>query len=388
MDEKTALTLKQKFKEYYFNNVAKIEIPTRIEEREFGYFTFDQVMMRHFSFKDPGELQAMIIKEVPNSVYYSISFYKDPSLPMHEKGWKGGELVFDIDSDLLSVSCQQEHDKWICRECSHQDFGVRPQKCPKCKATRIHEMNIACKTCLGAAKNEAIKLLEILMDDFGISHNEIDVYFSGSMGYHVSVSCPVFKEADQTIRSEIVDYVSGNGIIPASLGIFRQSSYEYLVKKLPSEDDLGWRGRIAGYLTTLVDKGEESPRDVKMKIATLYRKIGHKKFSSFIEDAARIRGAAVDPSVTTDIHRIFRLPGTLHGKTGLLKKKCDNLESFDPLEDAVAFGNDPLTVYVDNSPKFELRGEKFGPFKSESVELPSMAAIYLLGLDMATVKGE
>jgi len=41
---------------------------------------------------------------------------------------------------------------------------------------------------------------------------------------------------------------------------------------------------------------------------------------------------------------------------------------------------------VDNSPKFSLMGEQFGPFKSEIIELPTMAAIYLLGQGMATVE--
>ncbi|MFQ6135319.1 MAG: hypothetical protein ACE5KU_05855, partial [Nitrososphaerales archaeon] len=194
--------------------------------------------------------------------------------------------------------------------------------------------------------------------------------------------------ADQAARSEMVDYVSGQAFIPESLGVSRQSSYEYLIERLPSETERGWRGRVARYFKALQEDGEEGPEDVRVKMAELYRKAGYRKFRSAVEDAARRSGAIVDPSVTTDVHRIFRLPGTLHGKTGLLKKKCGDLEGFDPLEDAVAFGREPMKIYVDYSPRFMLMGEEFGPFKSKGVELPMVAAIYLLGLGMATVEGE
>lgn len=41
-------------------------------------------------------------------------------------------------------------------------------------------------------------------------------------------------------------------------------------------------------------------------------------------------GATIDAQVTCDIRRIFRMPGTLHGKSGLPKVRVDDLDSFDP----------------------------------------------------------
>jgi DNA primase small subunit len=247
-------------------------------------------------------------------------------------------------------------------------------------------VNIACSTCLLAAKNEAIKLLDILIEDFGLCKHEINIYFSGSMGYHLSVTGSTFEKLDQAARSEIVDYVSGNALIPESLGVHRQSSYKNLIDNLPTETERGWRGRLAKYFKVLKENDEENLKDVKLKMTGIFRKVGYKKFRISLENAARKSGAKVDPSVTTDIHRIFRLSGTLHGKTGLLKKICDSLERFDPLIDAVAFRNGNMKIFVDSSPKFTLMGEQFGPFKSEIVELPMSAAIYLLGLGMAKME--
>tara|TARA_Y100000031_G_scaffold50036_1_gene57394 strand:+ start:648 stop:1805 length:1158 start_codon:yes stop_codon:yes gene_type:complete len=384
MDKKTAIVLKKKFKEYYYDHVEQIEVPPHIDEREFGYMTFDRIMMRHLSFQNSGDMQAQILKASPASVYYSTSFYEGPSRQMHEKGWKGGDLVFDIDADTLSSPCRQIHDKWICRICGMQKVGIKPNKCPGCKGTRIHEVNIACDICLDAAKNEALKLQDILINDFGIQKTEIDIFFSGSMGYHLSIANSDFTEANQAVRSDIVDYVSGQAFISESLGVSRKSTYENMIDRFPSEKEKGWRGRIARYFKA--QKNGEGSKDAPVILIELYRNVGYRKFRLAIEDAAKKSGATVDPSVTTDIHRILRLPGTLHGKTGLLKKRCKDLESFSPMEDAVAFGHDPMKVLVDNSPKFSLFGEQFGPFKSESIELPTMAAIYLLGQDMATVE--
>ncbi len=383
MDKKTSLTLKQIFKEYYFKHIEDLEMPSRIKEREFGYMTFDRIMVRHLSFKNTGDIYAQILKETPHSFFYSTSFYDEPLKQMHEKGWKGSDLVFDIDADTLASPCRQDHDKWICSDCGTQNIGIKPNKCISCKGTRIHEVNIACSICLDVAKQEALKLLNILIADFGFHKSNIDIFFSGSMGYHLSINDSVLSDSNQTIRSEIADYVSGQGILPESLGVSRKASYEYLIDRLPSENDYGWRGRIANYFISAINN--EKSEDIRLNLADLYRKIGYKKFRDTIKDAAKKSGALIDPSVTTDIHRILRFPGTLHGKTGLLKKRCQDLESFSPLKDAVAFGKEPMKIFVDNSPKFSLSGEQFGPFKSESIELPMMAAIYLLGQNMAKV---
>jgi DNA primase small subunit len=385
MDKKTALVLKKKFKEYYFDNIEQLEIPARLAEREFGYMTFDKNMIRHLSFKNPEDLRVTIIKNVPHSIYYSTSFYSDPSLPMHEKGWKGSELVFDIDADSLNSPCRANHDKWLCRDCGEQRIGIRPIKCPICKKKRIHEINITCGNCLKAAKDETIKLLEILVEDFGFTKREIDIFFSGSMGYHLSITNDMFNDSDQTIRNEIVDYVSGRSFIPESIGIYKQSSYDYLIKNLPSEIDRGWKGRIAEFFKNNIDFGG-GVTDVKQQLAELYIEQSYKKFRSVLEEAVMKSGARVDPSVTTDIHRIFRLPGTIHGKTGLLKIRCHDLYQFNPLQDAVVFGMELMKIYVSYSPRFSIAGETFGPFKEEIVNIPMAAAVYLLGLEFGRVE--
>ena len=91
--------------------------------------------------------------------------------------------------------------------------------------------------------------------------------------------------------------------------------------------------------------------------------------------------------VTTDIHRIFRMPGTLNQKTGLVKKECDDLPSFDPMTQAIALPdeNEQAEVMVDICPKVELGGNAYGPYRNEKKKLPLYVAVYLIAKGAAKI---
>jgi DNA primase small subunit len=129
-------------------------------------------MVRHLSFKSEGELKAHLVKEAPRSVYYSIAYYYDPTLPMQEKGWKGADIAFDIDCDDLNLECKKEHDIWICSSCGARGKGSKPKRC-RCGSTSFKQLNWVCSNCLEGAKEEVKKLIEILVSDLGL-HEEAD----------------------------------------------------------------------------------------------------------------------------------------------------------------------------------------------------------------------
>ena len=72
-------------------------------------------------------------------------------------------------------------------------------------------------------------------------------------------------------------------------------------------------------------------------------------------------GASVDEPVTADIKRLIRVPGSLHGGSGMLVKKLtlSELEKFDPLNDAVIFGERPVKVTVSKPLSVQLKGRDF-----------------------------
>ena len=88
MLDKNVKFVEEVFKEYYFNNLQTIHVPTRPTEREFGYQKFNSGMTRHISLKNDNELHLLLMTQVPSDVYCSNAYYSFPNLPMQEKDWK------------------------------------------------------------------------------------------------------------------------------------------------------------------------------------------------------------------------------------------------------------------------------------------------------------
>jgi DNA primase small subunit len=381
MDEAPTLILKRYFKQYYFKHAEEIKEPTHIRSREFGYFPFGGGMVRHLGFADMGTLRALLVKEAPAGVYCSNSQYEDPSAEMTKKGWLRAEFIFDIDADALNLSCKREHDIWICKECGRKEFGLRPQTCPTCKGTRLLEASWACPNCLEGTKKETFRLIEFLEKDFGIPEKSIEVYFSGNAGYHIHIGSTAFDDVDQQARAEISDYLTGKGLVREAFRTPRLSP-----------NDAGWRGRIARFVRDLPPGSPPfKSNEYEGRVRELNDGIKDGQIDKMLASAALTNAVRIDAMVTTDIHRIFRMPETLNQKTGLVKRECtDNLSSFDPSKEAVALpdeeGAEEVRVRVEVAPRIDIAGKTFGPFSQpETLSLPLYAAVYLIAKGAAKV---
>ena len=377
MEEIAKLVLNRAFKDYYFRRAEDVEIPDNIGNREFGYNTFENIMVRHLSFSSAGEFRAFLVKEAPYSVYSSVSCYDKPTLPMEEKGWQGADLVFDIDVKDLEMPCRRVHDRWRCRECGKVGSGLRPAKCTSCRTNRINVLNWGCQTCLGAAKDHVNRIIDFLMNDFGTRADAISVFFSGNLGYHVEVRAKDMEGLTHDSRIEIVDYITGRGITPQLLGVFPRDKSEVVSQKMPLTSEAGWRGRLARYFSNSF-KATETKRDAERAMAIQLASLGYRRFANRLAQSAMELGAKIYRNVTLDLHRIFRMGGTLHNKSGLVKKRCGDLTSFDPFIDALGVIGEPIEVHVSYSPRFTLGGEIFGPYGDSLVILPLHAAAYLM----------
>jgi DNA primase small subunit len=93
-----------------------------------------------------------------------------------------------------------------------------------------------------------------------------------------------------------------------------------------------------------------------------------------------LESAKIDTVVTTDTHRLIRMNGTLHGKTGLKKVEfpAKHLADFDPFKEAVAFKEGAVKVVVSDVPEFKLGGKMLGPYRHQTVEVPTAAAVLLI----------
>ncbi len=395
--------VKEKFAEYYGERRSSIFAPSFMEKREFGFALFEGRMLRHKRFSDGDELEGFLRDCAPSDAYFSCAYYESPELEMDKKGWLGADLIFDIDADHIASTCGKIHDTWICAGCGFCGRGLVPEKCPICGGQRFDSKTWPCEECLKSAGEETAKLLDMLLEDFGFSERDVHVFFSGHRGYHVHVEDEAIRSLDAAARKEITDYVLALGLDMGFTNSYRKSSGKVSFPNAPRLDDPSWRGRIAKRMYDLVLKGQSenyAKLGIKSNLTQIiiqnrdtilkswndvgpYRAIkgvGFETWRRIVDSCVDSLSAKVDTVVTTDIHRLIRLTGALHGKTGLKKMEfpISNVRDFDPFKEAIAFKEGSACVLVSDAPRFSLGDETFGPYTNQKVELPAAAAVLLI----------
>jgi DNA primase small subunit len=394
-----------KFSEYYNDPSTVIPAPLNFEQREFAYLLFrERFMVRHKRFESIERFQSVLSKNVPSDVYHSCAYYENPDFDMDKKGWSGADVVFDIDADHIPTTCNKIHDEWKCQKCEFDGKGITPEECPICGGDKFQTKTWACDLCIQSAREETAKLIDMLEKDFGFAASELHVFFSGHRGYHVHVEDEAVRSLDALARKEIVDYVTGLG-----LKLFEKKSLDKKSKKGTVNNkfrlhDFGWNRRLKmGIRDFLLNAKPEDFVKIgikdKKKLDLLVEKkdtlidrcldegywdgffgVGDGTWMRMAEYIKDQKSAKIDTVVTTDIHRLIRMNGTLHGKTGLKKIEfpAEQLEDFDPFTQAVAFKKGTAKVLVSDAPEFRLGGNMFSAFKNVKVELPVAAAIMLI----------
>ncbi len=389
-----------KFSAYYKSRFFRVGSLDFIERREFGFLLFkDAVMLRHKAFRDSNALKSYLRQITPSDIYYSSAYYENPEKSMEEKGWLGADLVFDIDADHIPTPCGKVHDRWICSHCGFAGKGPSPKECPMCSKAKFDSKTWTCDDCLESTKEETIKLRDMLMNDFGFSSDEVKVYFSGHRGYHAQVESGSILSLGSMARKEIVDYVIGLGLKTKMHKLIDRGRIAVALDLR----DLGWRGRIAEEIHEFLPKATPSELETmglsqnavnslirnqktllerwKNKKWISVKGVGPKNWEKVVQWVIDQKSAKIDTVVTTDIHRLIRLAGSLHGKTGFMKVEApfSGFDDFDPLRRAVAFKEGQVIVDIVEAPEFRVGDAVYGPFKdNRHVELPTAAAVFLL----------
>jgi DNA primase small subunit len=380
MDERTRAYLRGRFGDYYRH--SERALPPAAERREWGYIPWSPggtTMIRHESILDLGEIDDFLARERPRHVYFSAGRYRDPGAgTMGEKGWQASDLVFDLDADHLP--------------------GVDPD------ADSYAGMLAACK-------GELRDLLDLLEDDLGFE--ETRVVFSGGRGYHVHVRDPDVRELGRDARKQVVAYVRGADLAfedllstEAVAGLGRETP----AAKRTLDPTGGWSRRVHRRLVSLVDDLLAMEADAALGRLQEFDGIGEGRASAILraaetnygaiesgnvdvhpafltlarrvfERVRRQESAAIDEPVTTDINRLIRFPGSLHGGTGLVVTPIDrgDLDDFDPLVDAVPeqFVGHEVSIRGDGGPPVQLRGETF-TIPDTVTTVPEYAAVFLM----------
>ena len=395
--------IKQAFLRYYSNHRDRIALPPDFQSREFAFLAFgEKFMTRHRAIGSPEELVSTIRMLAPSDVYYSTAYYAKPAEEMERKGWLGSDLVFDVDADHIDTPCKANHDVWCCSSCGLSKQGKPPTQCPDCGKTKFEERTWLCDECLRAAKNEVLKLIDFLGRDFGILEQDMHAFFSGHRGYHLHVRTEEVRKLDESQRKEIVDYVLGLGLDVFFQGLYKKPK-DIIVG--PQRNDPGWRGRFAREIYRLIMQATEEElvelgfssrrarliiqerpeREERWRNGILWSEFEdrfHVKDTTWraIFERAISKGALpaeIDTVVTTDIHRLIRLPETLNGKTGLRAMAVSSLDTFDPFLDPIAFEGEEA-VRVTEAPAFRMGNATYGPYIKQDVKLPAAAAMLLI----------
>jgi len=371
-----------------------------LAKREYAviFYARPSVMSRHRAFENLGQLEDFLAYSAPLHVYRSSALYQYPDAEMGLKGLIGADLVFDIDADHLKTPCNKEHDVWTCQNCGAVGRGQTPEKCPKCAGEKLKTRTWFCEQCLETAKQHTMRLLDILQADFGFDRKEINVFFSGHRGYHIHVLNADVRLLGSDERREIVDYASAAALNLDYYG-FKHISGKPVYPSIRNAE--GWERRIIkGMRGFLSQATVESITGVGIKRNIAELLVNNRarvtaswalggpwmavkgvsddtwrKLAKYVVDQ---QVAQVDTVVTIDLHRLIRLPGTIHGKTGFKVAPVSQLETFNPLNDAIVFKEGKIQVKVFEMPRVKIMNEVFEPLKNVETSLPAYLAVLLV----------
>ena len=364
--------LEETFKQYYFDHFNLIHVPDRSKEREYGYKKFNSGMIRHISLKTDKDLHLMLMTNLPSDVFCSNGYYSFPNLPMAEKDWKEADLIFDIDAKDLNLSCRKDHTCMKCVSCA--EISLVQDTCPKCKSNKLDLISLPCQNCISGVKKEVLNLMKILTSDLQIDDKNIRISFSGNEGFHVYVTNSSYNQLGSNERRDLIDYVKFQNAIPERFGFPKNKPSR---SSFPDLGDSGWSGRVAKDLF-----GSKSKRS---KTITKVISDGRVAYQQRLEEMKNSIGVKIDSNVTSDIHRIFRLEGSLNSKSGLVKLVCEDIEKFNPYTEACLIDDKPVEISVNLPIKFRLKNTDFGPYANEKISVPRYAAVYMICKGIASV---
>lgn len=393
MNERTRSYLAGRFRDYYRRRSPQRDpdavaplLPPDVEQREWAYIPFASgdrsPMVRHQAIHAPDGLGDLLVRHRPRHVYHSTATYDDPGLDqMQRKGWRGADLVFDLDADHLD--------------------GVDPE-------------SASYRGMLRACHAETADLIDILETDFGFE--DFTIVFSGNRGYHVHVRDRGVRTLGQAERREIVEYIRGTSLsVDALVTTEVVTGATGTGKQRRLDIDAGWGQRVHERLLSFGESIRASTDDKAIEKLASFEGMGTSRAETvarifdarwgdiraghidlhpdfvrflriFIDHEVATSGPAIDEPVTTDIHRLIRLPGSLHGKTGFVVQPIqrEGFDGFDPLVDAIApdFRTADIAVDVAVADTVELGGSRHALEPGPQV-VPEYLGIFLMARGLA-----
>ena len=388
-------------------------------------------MVRHTAFKKLRELNAYLAGVAPRHVYHSTAYYRDPkNRSMKEKDWLGADLIFDLDADHLQgvegknypemlAMVKVEYKKLL--DFIMDDFGFE-EDCLEMvfSGGRGYHLHVRSPQAYQLGSQERREIVNYITGKGLDTSRLVKKEFFEERNFESTTIQQGEYEGISSVESRVRSQRRGGQI-------YKGKS----IKKL--EIHPGWNQRIFNGILKMMDQLEEL--DDHAKRVKFFRQMGASKnraeaivkrlfkgerghkgidlirkrrvdffhgstdkglTNSFLEivinkSAIESMGETDEP-VTGDVHRLIRTPASLHGKSGLRVTRLatmEELDDFQPLEDAVVFSDRPVPVFPLKKASVFMKGEQFGlDEEEEQQELPEYAAVFAMGIGLAEFGGK
>jgi len=375
----------------YYSQADLFDYPS-MSRREFAFesWTWDGPSDRNHCFPSTEILRSIIRIKKPKAVFASNARYLDPGhVKMDKKTITGVDLAFDF------------------------DFGDLPE----------HELSDDFWSNMDSVAIHVNRLLDKALPTLGISTDNVMISFSGGKGFHVRILDESILSLNRNQRRNIRDFVRGNELSNYHTFAIGKKKGKHSPRFDPALKG-GWPGFYAEASQTYLKTIHDSPKSIAIEFVkanlplhTSGEKKGQKKTpsdesikeivdivqsnSSILKGGVFARyfakknqmalvrdsisrfailnnGCAIDLSVTDDMRRILRVPGSIHGKTGLpcmlLERHEINSESIKR-KVAEVVGNDLVSITIPHLVKTPL-----GVYDSDITELPRHEALSVLSV--------
>ena len=290
------------------------------------------------------------------AVYASMAYYLDPQVYSPSKrGHLGYDLVFDVD---------MEH--------THEN--------------RVEWMHEVCY--------RTSALVHILVEELGLNKDDMVLDFSGGKGFHITIEDEAYINLSKEARTDLCNYIKGEKVVRKAITIGkggwnnRYRNYINRIAKLMTDDkkvnearllSLGLPKVTAKKISGLMNNAANRNKVSQGHLGLFDEKIKKSLVDNFYNEQKEIF-SCVDKKVTPDKHRILRVPGSIHPKTGLVAARLEPSDIDDPdvifQKIKIAGGLDEVEITLEEDTLEDFTNKKLWTAGTHTV--PRWLALHLL----------
>ena len=204
-----------------------------------------------------------------------------------------------------------------------------------------------------------LRMIDTVLKDLGFEKEDMLIEYSGSKGFHVTITDEYYRNLDAVERRQLIDYIQGKGVDKANI-IVDGKLRPY-----------GWGRQVGHFINEVIlspdfdseDLNKYFGKNVVKKISALLenpQKVEDLKAGRFREFTGLLPATMrftkelsdyLDRKVTTDRRRVLRVPGSIHGKSGLpsIRVDYDDLVLTEIIVDKLmtTVGTDEVTILLE-----------------------------------------